>query len=765
MKVKCSKCYSMMDSEDEYCPSCGACNKFYGMTDEEMRLLESQQDTPESTQQSSTPIPRVSHDEEEKTEHPWIKWLVSVIVLVVIGLILMSSNNDMASAVGEGMMEGVGEGVLKSLIVIVPCGIIALIVRVVTNKKKEKKIQEERSRMRAQRTIESLRASAAPAPARREEPVSVAPAVEPNKALLGARSIGEMTCPNCGGKVPEGSMFCNHCGAAVKQPDEPEKVSVPVAVQTTVLEAAPESHRVDLSKHEEERPAPVSNKSGGDSDDPEAYRRRLEQIRNAYAYQGNDTENKNPKPHRMSGGKIAGLVAIAATCVTIVVLVVIGQNTGRDDISHESTPSVTIANSGVLETADVLETVEESGYEKTGLKYEELSDGNYAVTGYDGKIGELRIPNTYNGAMVVQIKDNAFRDRKDITNLTIGGNITIIGKHAFSGCSNLKNIGFEEALNAYDHDVLKICDYAFSECVLLERVDMPNYPVDFGMCSFESCSLLSWISLENVERIGAGTFRHCSSLDLLSIKANEVESDAFSDCAKLRSVYYDCSSVPSGCFEECRSLVNFTGYNISCVRSKAFNKCLNLTNVDLGSDPDIDIASDAFDNCPFNPFEEQTGYGSMDDYAMTWLCQMSYNEITETFGMPQEYFAGMAYYYTDNCTYMVGFEQKGGTWSADGYDPYSYERISYIMVEGGSDRCVIGDTYLGGDVAYYNARLDFDAYDALKMGAGNHGLSWYEIGVRYTVGNGYGESYDVDYRFTDGDLICYGAKVTYLGQV
>ena len=41
---------------------------------------------------------------------------------------------------------------------------------------------------------------------------------------------------------------------------------------------------------------------------------------------------------------------------------------------------------------------------------------------------------------VTQIADNAFRNNKKITKITIGKNVSKIGSYAFSGCKKLKTI-------------------------------------------------------------------------------------------------------------------------------------------------------------------------------------------------------------------------------------------------------------------------------------------------------------------------------------
>ena len=76
------------------------------------------------------------------------------------------------------------------------------------------------------------------------------------------------------------------------------------------------------------------------------------------------------------------------------------------------------------------------------LAYELSSDGTYyTVTGIGTyKNSSPVIFDTYKGLPVKYIADYAFKDNLQLTSITIGKNIDIIGKEAFLGCSNLTDI-------------------------------------------------------------------------------------------------------------------------------------------------------------------------------------------------------------------------------------------------------------------------------------------------------------------------------------
>lgn len=111
------------------------------------------------------------------------------------------------------------------------------------------------------------------------------------------------------------------------------------------------------------------------------------------------------------------------------------QNTGSTENTEQTTPTP----------------------KKKGTKFKDSSGSQYKVTNSSRKNpaveyvrpkssvkGTIKIPATvkYAGVTykVTSIADKAFRNKKKITNITVGKNVTKIGKNAFSGCKNLKTL-------------------------------------------------------------------------------------------------------------------------------------------------------------------------------------------------------------------------------------------------------------------------------------------------------------------------------------
>ena len=78
-----------------------------------------------------------------------------------------------------------------------------------------------------------------------------------------------------------------------------------------------------------------------------------------------------------------------------------------------------------------------------GIRYRLSTDGTATVIGYTGTATDVTIPSTVSNGTgtynVIKIGDEAFKG-KSLESVTIGDNVTDIGKSAFSGCTSLKSV-------------------------------------------------------------------------------------------------------------------------------------------------------------------------------------------------------------------------------------------------------------------------------------------------------------------------------------
>ncbi len=102
-----------------------------------------------------------------------------------------------------------------------------------------------------------------------------------------------------------------------------------------------------------------------------------------------------------------------------------------------------------------------------GLKYEVKKSGgkNYAICTGIGtcKDTDIIIASHYNGAVVTEIKQQAFKDNKNIKTVKFSSGLEDIGMYAFSGCTSLTSVTLPKSLK-------NIKQNAFADCVNLLNI-------------------------------------------------------------------------------------------------------------------------------------------------------------------------------------------------------------------------------------------------------------------------------------------------------
>ena len=160
-----------------------------------------------------------------------------------------------------------------------------------------------------------------------------------------------------------------------------------------------------------------------------------------------------------------------------------------------------------------------------------------------------------------------------MTSVTIGGSVTNIGLRAFSDCVGLENVVVPDSVES-------IGDYAFYGCSGLAGLTMGNGVASIGNHAFHGCVGLSDVVIPNsVESIGDYAFYGCSWLRSLTIGngVSSIGNYAFADCHGLVHVSVGAQS------------------NLKRIGEAAFSGCYNI---DAGSfivpDTVVEIGKDAF---------------------------------------------------------------------------------------------------------------------------------------------------------------------------
>ncbi|MBQ8220379.1 MAG: leucine-rich repeat domain-containing protein [Bacteroidaceae bacterium] len=178
-----------------------------------------------------------------------------------------------------------------------------------------------------------------------------------------------------------------------------------------------------------------------------------------------------------------------------------------------------------------------------------------------------------------------FSDKTQLTSVTIGGNVTSIGKHAFAYCSSLTSITIPA-------NVTSIGDYAFNDCSSLASITIPEGVTGIWNYAFSDCSSLTSITIPaSVTSIGHVAFERCTSLKEVTIEDGSEELACgrmlFNGCL-LEEVYLgrdlryetdDPRFVPFGHNSNLTSLT--IGESVTSIGDYAFYQCSSLASITI----------------------------------------------------------------------------------------------------------------------------------------------------------------------------------------
>ncbi len=191
---------------------------------------------------------------------------------------------------------------------------------------------------------------------------------------------------------------------------------------------------------------------------------------------------------------------------------------------------------------------------------------------------------------VATIAKEAFKDCKDLTEISIPKTVTKIGGHAFKGCDNLRTVNYNANNCVSAAEVVgKSVSSAFEDCKGITTVNFGGDVVNIPEYLFWGCTGLTEITIpENVQQIGGAAFIDCNALSKITINAircirmsSDNNRPAFVG-APITTVEFGplATTIPDYAFYGCKTLTSITiPDNITAIGGAAFQNCPKLTTV------------------------------------------------------------------------------------------------------------------------------------------------------------------------------------------
>jgi len=258
---------------------------------------------------------------------------------------------------------------------------------------------------------------------------------------------------------------------------------------------------------------------------------------------------------------------------------------GTDEAGDETTADATEETTGKIETEDPCLTAhdyqnrvcsrcgEKQPSEGLKLQFSETDQGYFLDGLGTCKDSEVVIPSVYEGKPVIGISGDVFQRDKSVTKVYIPDSVYTVDAGAFSGCTNLIEVeggvsyvdgwvvGCDTTLASFDlrDDTRGIASSAFSGCLNLTSIELPDCVRSISHCAFEYCRNLQSIDMpEQLYYLGGSAFNQCLKLENLVIPegVTTIGLRAFGNCRKLTSLVIPegVTTIQDGAFQYCTNL-------------------------------------------------------------------------------------------------------------------------------------------------------------------------------------------------------------------
>ena len=186
------------------------------------------------------------------------------------------------------------------------------------------------------------------------------------------------------------------------------------------------------------------------------------------------------------------------------------------------------------------------------------------------------------GEGIREIRDDAFKGRRQLKKITLPNSLETIGNESFRGCGNLTEM-------IIPIKTKKIGESAFRDCISMKKLVIENSCIKIGERAFENCSVLEDITLPaGLTEIYGGVFNSCKSLKTIELpeKLTILGESAFSDCDQLQEITIPQSvtKIDDLAFNGCNSLLSVKlQEGLKKIGKSAFKNCYSLSSIYMPS--------------------------------------------------------------------------------------------------------------------------------------------------------------------------------------
>lgn len=261
--------------------------------------------------------------------------------------------------------------------------------------------------------------------------------------------------------------------------------------------------------------------------------------------------------------------------------------------------SFKILENNKVDITKVDELIAPSGLDFNGGKFKyndveyQISDISASFTNNNSSIeGELTIPKT-----VERIGDWAFSNCSKITVINFNEGLQTIGSHAFSETTNVINTPI------FPKTLKEIRNYAFEGSSIAGDITLSENITKLGEAAFKNCNAIKRIIFNNkLTYIDKCTCMDMNELEAVEIPTSitEIKESAFSNCPKLKDFDFNggkIEKIGTKAFWHCTGIEHLVfNSEIKLIGDNAFEGCSSITSVDFNNGIKT-IGDAAFKDC------------------------------------------------------------------------------------------------------------------------------------------------------------------------